>query len=180
MTGRRFQDIWNEQCEAARGVRERHGVVSALDYLIGEKLMTYAETAVGRPEFARELPRFVAEIRASLARRRSALSRASGTDGCTGRARIVGRACGRRLHSRDAGATHGTESAIGLAEGALDCECVGDGVSGSPGQAASKSRPSQQCGRQARLLFAYPPGACEAAFLSPVQQSASLRSTNRT
>jgi len=63
MTGRRFQDIWKEQCEAARGVREQHGVVSALDYLIGEKLMTYAEMAVGRPEFARELPRFVAEIR---------------------------------------------------------------------------------------------------------------------
>src|SRR3990170_3367401 len=63
MTGRRFQDIWKEQCEAARGVREQHGVVSALDYLIGEKLMTYAETAVRRPEFAREMPRFVAEIR---------------------------------------------------------------------------------------------------------------------
>ena len=63
MTGHRFQDIWKEQCEAARGVREQHGVVSALDYLIGEKLMTYAETAVGRPEFAHELPRFVAEIR---------------------------------------------------------------------------------------------------------------------
>jgi hypothetical protein len=38
-------------------------VESALDYLIGEKLMTYAETAITRPEFARELPRFVAEIR---------------------------------------------------------------------------------------------------------------------
>jgi hypothetical protein len=63
MTGRRFQDIWKEQCEAARGVRERHGVDSALDYLIGEKLTTYAETAITRPEFARELPRFVAEIR---------------------------------------------------------------------------------------------------------------------
>ncbi len=45
MAGRRFQDIWKEQCEAARGVREQHGVVSALDYLLGEKLMTYAETA---------------------------------------------------------------------------------------------------------------------------------------
>ena len=63
MTGRRFRDIWKEQCEAARGVRKQHGVISALDYLIGEKLMTYAETAVGRPDFARELPRFVAEIR---------------------------------------------------------------------------------------------------------------------
>lgn len=63
MVGRKFQDIWKEQCEAARGVREQHGVVAALDYLIGEKLMTYAETAVTRPEFARELPRFVGEIR---------------------------------------------------------------------------------------------------------------------
>jgi hypothetical protein len=41
-------------------------VISALEYLICEKLMTYAETAVGRPEFARELPRFVAEIRSSF------------------------------------------------------------------------------------------------------------------
>jgi len=63
MVGRRFQDIWKDQCEAAREVREQHGVISALDYLIGEKLMIFAETAVGRPEFARELPRFVAEIR---------------------------------------------------------------------------------------------------------------------
>jgi hypothetical protein len=38
-------------------------VVSALDYLIGEKLMDYAEMAVRRPEFARQLPSFVAEIR---------------------------------------------------------------------------------------------------------------------
>ena len=63
MTGRRFQDIWKQQCEAALGVREKHGIGSALDYLIGEKLMTYADTAATRPEFARELPRFVAEIR---------------------------------------------------------------------------------------------------------------------
>ena len=63
MTGHRFQDIWKEHCEAARRVREQHGADSALGYLIGEKLMTYAETAVTRPEFARELPRFVAEIR---------------------------------------------------------------------------------------------------------------------
>jgi hypothetical protein len=63
MTGHRFQDIWKEQCEAACSVRDQHGVVSALDYLIGEKLLNYAEAAVTRPEFARELPRFVAEIR---------------------------------------------------------------------------------------------------------------------
>lgn len=60
---RRFQDIWNEQYQAARGVREQHGVVSALDYLIGEKLMDYADMAVTRPELVRELPSFVAGIR---------------------------------------------------------------------------------------------------------------------
>jgi hypothetical protein len=38
-------------------------LLTALDYLIGEKLLTYAESAVTRPEFARELPRFVAEVR---------------------------------------------------------------------------------------------------------------------
>lgn len=63
MPERRYQDIWKEQCQAARGVRQRHGVVSALDYLIGEKLLDYAEMAVARPELARELPSFVAEIR---------------------------------------------------------------------------------------------------------------------
>jgi hypothetical protein len=65
MPERRYQDIWKEQCQAARGVRQRHGVVSALDYLIGEKLLDYAEMAVTRPELARELPSFVAEIRTS-------------------------------------------------------------------------------------------------------------------
>jgi len=64
MTERRFQDIWKEQCEAACSVRDRHGVVSALDYLIGEKLLTFAEAAVTRPEFAQELPCVVAEVRA--------------------------------------------------------------------------------------------------------------------
>ncbi len=63
MTEHRFQDIWKEQCEAACRVRDQHGVVPALDYLIGEKLLDYAEAAVTRPEFARELPRFVAEVR---------------------------------------------------------------------------------------------------------------------
>jgi hypothetical protein len=64
MTEHRFQHIWKEQCEAACGVRDQHGVVSALDYLIGEKLLNFAEAAVTRPEFARELPCFVAEVRA--------------------------------------------------------------------------------------------------------------------
>jgi hypothetical protein len=60
----KFEHICQEQCGAARNIRVQYGVLSCLDYLIGEKLMTYADTAVTRPEFARELPRFVAEIRA--------------------------------------------------------------------------------------------------------------------
>jgi hypothetical protein len=59
----KFHDVWKEQCVAARSIRAQHGILSALDYLIGEKLLTYAEAAVTRPEFARELPRFIAEVR---------------------------------------------------------------------------------------------------------------------
>lgn len=64
MNDRRFQDIWRDQCAAARAVEERQGTASALEYLLGEKLLRYAETAVVRREFARKLPCFVAEIRA--------------------------------------------------------------------------------------------------------------------
>jgi hypothetical protein len=63
MAEHKFQDIWKEQCMAARSVRIQHGILSSLDYLIGEKLLSFADTAVTRPQFARELPRFVAEIR---------------------------------------------------------------------------------------------------------------------
>jgi len=59
---RRFQDIWKDQCEAAEGIAAAHGKVVALDYLIGEKLDNYAQAAA-TPEFARELPRFVAAVR---------------------------------------------------------------------------------------------------------------------
>ena len=60
---RRFQDVWIGQCEATVRIKDEHGVNSAFDYLVGEKMMTYAQTAATRPEFARELPRFVAEVR---------------------------------------------------------------------------------------------------------------------
>lgn len=63
MAVRGFQEIWKEQCLASRRVRTEHGVLPAMEYLIGEKLLNYAETAVTQPEFARELPRFVAEVR---------------------------------------------------------------------------------------------------------------------
>ena len=90
MSERRFQDIWKEQCQAARRLREQHGVVSALDYLIGEKLMTYAETAATRPEFARELPSFVGEIRSIFdADEIRVYLDASGADAGAGRRRLV-------------------------------------------------------------------------------------------
>jgi hypothetical protein len=60
--GMRFEKIWVEQCRATRGIRRRFGAKSALDYLIGEKLSRFAEAAEHHPEFAKELPRFLAAI----------------------------------------------------------------------------------------------------------------------
>jgi hypothetical protein len=34
-----FQEIWREQCEVTPAIRERFGVKSALDYLVGEKFL---------------------------------------------------------------------------------------------------------------------------------------------
>lgn len=36
-----FQKIWVEQCSASWTLRERFAVKSALDYLVGEKLLTF-------------------------------------------------------------------------------------------------------------------------------------------
>jgi hypothetical protein len=60
--GMRFEKIWVEQCRATRRIRRRFGVKSALDYLIGEKLIRFAREADQYPEFARELPRFLATV----------------------------------------------------------------------------------------------------------------------
>ena len=54
--------IWVQQCRATRGIKRRFGVKSALDYLIGEKLMNFADAAERHPEFAAELPRFQAAV----------------------------------------------------------------------------------------------------------------------
>lgn len=58
----RHEKIWAEQCRATRGIRRRFGVKSALDYLIGEKLLRFAQEAERHPEFAAELPRFLAAV----------------------------------------------------------------------------------------------------------------------
>lgn len=70
----RFEKIWAEQCAAAAGIRERHGVEAAADYLIGEKLPMFAEAAATRPTFARELPAFVGEARRLFSRAEIAAS----------------------------------------------------------------------------------------------------------
>lgn len=55
--------IWIEQCEATEGIKERFGAKDATRYLIGEKLLRFMEVSHERPEFAEELPKFIAEIK---------------------------------------------------------------------------------------------------------------------
>jgi hypothetical protein len=63
VSSREFYKIWMEQCEAAHDIRLRYGPQAAFDYVVAEKLLNFAEAAARRPEFARELPRFVARVR---------------------------------------------------------------------------------------------------------------------
>jgi hypothetical protein len=58
----RFEKIWVAQCRATRTIKRRFGAKSALDYLIGEKLRTFAAAARHDAAFARELPRFLAAV----------------------------------------------------------------------------------------------------------------------
>jgi hypothetical protein len=58
----RFEKIWVEQCRATKAIKRRFGAKSALDYLIGEKLTTFADAARDDPAFAKELPRFLAAV----------------------------------------------------------------------------------------------------------------------
>jgi hypothetical protein len=45
MTLKRPAELWQEYCDVAPGIRERYGVASALRYVVGEKLMMFAQTA---------------------------------------------------------------------------------------------------------------------------------------
>ena len=60
---RRWHEVWKEQCEAAESIRLQYGIGSAFDYVVGEKLLTFAQAAEEHPEFARALPQFVSELR---------------------------------------------------------------------------------------------------------------------
>ena len=63
MNARKAHHIWIEQCEAAQMIKTRFGLTAAFDYLVGEKLINFAGAASRHPDFARELPRFVSEVR---------------------------------------------------------------------------------------------------------------------
>ena len=58
-----FSNIWIEQCEAARGIREDWGTRKALGYLVGEKLLNYIQAADSDPSWETNVPKFAAEIR---------------------------------------------------------------------------------------------------------------------
>ena len=51
-----------DQCRATRAIKRRFGAKSALDYLIGEKLLMFADAAEHCPTFAPELPKFLAAV----------------------------------------------------------------------------------------------------------------------
>ncbi|MCO6361594.1 hypothetical protein [Paracoccus sp. 08] len=59
----KFEHLWREQCEAAETVKTRYGEQAAFDYLVGEKLLNFVSAAKDRPEFAAQLPAFVAGVR---------------------------------------------------------------------------------------------------------------------
>lgn len=63
MAGIRWHEIWIDQCEAAEAIRLQFGIGDAFDYVVGEKLLTFAQAAEEHPEFARALPQFVSELR---------------------------------------------------------------------------------------------------------------------
>ena len=63
MNTRKFHQIWMDQCDATDEIKLRYGVEAAFDYLVAEKLLNFADAAASNPEFARELPRFVACVR---------------------------------------------------------------------------------------------------------------------
>ena len=58
-----LSDIWIEQCEAAREIRDAWGTRKALGYLVGEKFLNYMRASDSDRSWAAKLPQFTAEIR---------------------------------------------------------------------------------------------------------------------
>jgi hypothetical protein len=64
----RFEKVWTGQCRATKGIKRRFGAKSALDYLIGEKLTTFADAAEEHPEFRAGAPEIPGSDLAALQR----------------------------------------------------------------------------------------------------------------
>ena len=63
MAMRTPREIWTDSCDATRQVVAQHGDHAGIDYVVGDKLMMFAELAETRPEYLAELPGFAARIR---------------------------------------------------------------------------------------------------------------------
>ena len=63
MSARTPLEIWTDCCKATVDIRVRHGVPAAVDYLVGEKLMVFAQMGESDPQFLAELPAFSQKIR---------------------------------------------------------------------------------------------------------------------
>jgi hypothetical protein len=63
VNARKMHEIWKEQCEAAQDIKLRYGLQAAFDYVVTEKLLDFISAAADHAEFAKELPRFVVEVR---------------------------------------------------------------------------------------------------------------------
>jgi hypothetical protein len=59
----RLCEIWKEQCDAALQIEAEFGTQNALDYLIGEKFLSFLEAAETDADFREKVPAFVAEIK---------------------------------------------------------------------------------------------------------------------
>jgi hypothetical protein len=62
------RELWQGYCEAVPGIRERFGLANALEYVVGEKLMTFSQMADTDEKFRAELPAFCERIRCLFTR----------------------------------------------------------------------------------------------------------------
>ena len=59
----KYHKIWIEQCEAAQEIEDEFGTQKALEYLVGEKFLSFLEAAESNADFRAEIPAFVAKIK---------------------------------------------------------------------------------------------------------------------
>ena len=57
------EQIWKDCCNASVDIRAKFGLKASITYLVGEKLMAFAQTGERTPEFLAELPAFSKKIR---------------------------------------------------------------------------------------------------------------------